>query len=155
VDAKIRPAHGSDIELLVQRALLAFEPIFDAFAHILGAGICQLIWPDWRSSQRLAIEMMCLDADAVTVLVAEANGRPVGRVAYQQGPAQLVGDVQRLAVRPPHQRRGIGNAMNAVALQEIRPRCMQLAKVETEGDTPHAPARASYGKAGYTALHPV
>lgn len=62
------------------------------------------------------------------------------------------GEVELLAVHPDHQNRGIGTELNTFALAKMKESGMNLAVVSTGGDPGHAPARASYEKAGYTAL---
>jgi ribosomal protein S18 acetylase RimI-like enzyme len=55
-------------------------------------------------------------------------------------------------VHPECQNRGIGTELNRFALEKMKEGGMKMAKVETGGDPSHAPARACYEKAGYTAL---
>ena len=57
-----------------------------------------------------------------------------------------------VVVSPPHQNLGIGTALNAFALNELKTRGIQMVRVETGGDPSHAPARRCYEKAGYTVL---
>jgi len=152
MDLSIRLASGSDVETLVQLSLLAWPPIFDSFQQILGPDIYALIWPDWRAGQREAVEAICQDGGRTTVLVAELEGQVVGFLAYTLDDGAKVGEVQLLAVLPEYQNRGIGTELNNIALQEMRKKGMRMAKVETGGDSSHAPARRSYEKAGYTGL---
>jgi len=152
MDLSIRPVRDSDIEDLVQLSLLAWVPIFDSFERILGPSIYALIWPEWRTSQRAGVEMVCKDRDKFTVLVAELEGAVVGFLAYELNMKDKIGEVQLLAVHPEYQNRGIGTALNEFALSEMRERGMQMARVETGGEVSHAPARRSYEKAGYTGL---
>jgi ribosomal protein S18 acetylase RimI-like enzyme len=148
----IRPVRDDDIEDLVQLSLLAWAPVFCSFRQLLGHNIYRLIWPDWRTSQREAIETVCTDGDQTIVWVAEWDGRAVGFLAYQLDFKEKVGEVQFLAVHPDYQNRGIGTALNDFALQKMKDSGMSMAKVDTGGDPSHAPARRSYEKAGYTAL---
>ncbi len=148
----IRPACNEDIEDLVQLSLLAWAPVFRSFEQLLGPGIYRLIWPDWRTSQREAIETVCTDGDKTIVWVAEWEGRVAGFVAYQLDFKEKVGEVQFLAVHPECHNRGIGTALNTFALQKMKNSGMRMAKVDTGGDPSHAPARRSYEKAGYTPL---
>jgi ribosomal protein S18 acetylase RimI-like enzyme len=148
----IRPVCEADVEDLVQLSLLAWAPVFPSFRQILGEGIYKLIWPDWRGGQREAVEKVCRDGDKTPVYVAELDGTAVGFVAYQLNPRDKTGEVQLLAVHPDYQNHGIGTELNAFALNKMKAAGITLARVETGGDTSHAPARRCYEKAGYTAL---
>jgi ribosomal protein S18 acetylase RimI-like enzyme len=148
----IRPVRDDDIEDLVQLSLLAWAPVFRSFRQLLGPNIYRLIWPDWRTSQREAIETVCTDGDKTIVWVAECEGIVAGFVAYQLDFKDKVGEVQFLAVHPDYHNRGIGTALNDFALQKMKDSGISMAKVDTGGDPSHAPARRSYEKAGYTPL---
>ena len=149
---RIRPVCDSDIKDLAQLSLLAWGPIFDSFERILGSKIYTLIWPDWRISQRAAIETVCKDKEKFIVLVAELEGKAVGFLAYELDFKNKTGEVQLLAVHPEYQNRGIGTELNTFALNEMKKAGMTMARVETGGEPSHAPARRSYEKAGYTGL---
>jgi ribosomal protein S18 acetylase RimI-like enzyme len=152
MDLHIRPVCDNDVEDLVQLSLLAWAPVFDSFERILGPKIYPLIWPEWRSSQRAAIETVCREREKTRVLVAELEGKVVGFLAYELKLDDEVGEVQLLAVHPEYQNRGIGTALNDSALNEMRASGMKMARVETGGDPSHAPARRCYEKAAYTGL---
>jgi ribosomal protein S18 acetylase RimI-like enzyme len=152
MNLKLRPVRNSDVEDIVRLSLLAWVPVFNSFERILGSKIYPLIWPEWKSSQREAIERVCIDGDKTHVWVAELSGRVVGFLAYELDVEEKIGEVQLLAVHPEYQNRGIGTELNKVALRKMKESGMRMAKVETGGDSSHAPARKSYQKAGYTAL---
>ena len=152
MDLDIRPVREDDVQDLVRLSLLAWAPVFRSFEQILGPKIYALIWPDWRTGQRQAVETVCRDREKTTVLVAELDGRVVGFLAYQLNAQDRVGDVALLAVHPDYQNLGIGTELNNCALQKMKTSGMKMARVETGGDPSHAPARRCYEKAGYTAL---
>jgi ribosomal protein S18 acetylase RimI-like enzyme len=152
MDMEIRSVNDGDVEDVVELSLLAWEPVFRSFRHVLGPGIYSQIWPEWRSSQREAIEAVCRDGDETPVYVAEVDGRVVGFIAYKLHTGDRVGEVRLLAVHPEYQDGGIGTALNDFALEKMRESGMRMAKVETGGDPSHAPARRCYEKAGYTPL---
>ncbi|WP_150253897.1 GNAT family N-acetyltransferase [Nocardiopsis deserti] len=56
------------------------------------------------------------------------------------------------SVDADHQGRGVGTALTEAATDWIREQGAAVAMVETGGDDGHAPARATYERAGYTAL---
>lgn len=152
MELHIRPVRDDDIEDVVQLALLAWAPVFRSFEQVLGRNIYLLIWPDWQTSQREAIETVCKDGDKTIVWVANVDGTLAGFLAYQLDIKEKVGEVQFLAVHPEYHNRGIGTALNTFALQKMADSGMVMAKVDTGGDPSHAPARRSYEKAGYTPL---
>ena len=152
IPSHIRLMETEDIEALVSLSLLAWEPVFHSFEAVLGAGIYQVIYPDWRKSQREAVESVLRDQEKFTSWVAEVDEHPVGFVAYQLDHQTFTGEVYMLAVHPNYQNRGIGTKLNQVALNQMRAAGMKLVEVGTGGDPGHAPARRSYEKAGYTPL---
>jgi ribosomal protein S18 acetylase RimI-like enzyme len=152
MNLRIRPVNDDDIEELVHLALLAWEPVFVSFNQILGGGIYKLIWPDWMTSQREAVESVCKDGEKTIVWVEELEDEVRGFIAYVLDYENKIGEVQLLAVHPDYQNLGIGTELNKFALEKMKASGMKLARVETGGDHSHAPARRSYEKAGYTRL---
>lgn len=152
----IRPLSHDDIEKVVQLSLLAWNSVFRSFEQVLGTRIYSLIYPDWRKTQREAVEKYCKENETTFVWVAELEGRVTGFIAYtlnsQENGQDNTGEVDLLAVHPDYQNRGIGTALNNFALTKMKESGMKLAVVATGGDPGHAPARRSYEKAGYTAL---
>jgi GNAT superfamily N-acetyltransferase len=148
----IRPVCEDDVDDLVRLSFLASVPIFRSFEQILGPNIYGLVWPDWKTSQKEAIETVCRDAEKTIVWVAELDGIVVGFLAYELHTKVKTGKVKLLAVHPDYQNRGIGTRLNNFALEKMKQGGMKMATVETGGDPSHAPARRSYEKAGYTAL---
>ncbi len=147
----IRPVCDQDVEDLVRLSLLAWVPVFSSFRQILGPEIYAMIYPDWETSQREAVETVCKDGEKIIVWVAELDGIVVGFVAFELH-KDKTGEVQLLAVHPDCQDRGIGTELNNFALKKMKESGMKMARVETGGDPSHSPARRSYQKAGYTAL---
>lgn len=152
MNLQIRPACDNDVEDLVRLSLLAWAPVFSSFEQVLGHNIYALIWPDWRTGQRDAVETVCKDDEKTTVWVAELDGTVVGFLAIELNIKDKIGDVAWLAVHPEYQNLGIGTELNSFALKEMKESGMKMARAETGGDPSHAPARRSYEKAGYTAL---
>ncbi|MBN2003830.1 MAG: GNAT family N-acetyltransferase [Anaerolineae bacterium] len=152
MELHIRPVRPEDIEAIVQLSLLAWEPVFESFAQVLGPAVYSLVWPDWRASQRAAVEGVCKDGEKASVLVAEVDDGVAGFLAYVLNRESRVGEVHLLAVHPDCQNAGVGAALNAFALQKMKEGGMRMAQVETGGDPAHAPARRCYEKAGYIPL---
>ncbi len=148
----IRPSRNGDMEEVVQLSLAAWEPVFQSFRHILGPVIYSMIYPDWVTSQREAVEQVCKDGDKIIVWVADVDGRVAGFIAYELNIKDTTGEVQLLAVHPEYQNRGIGTELNNFVIEKMKESGMKMAVVGTGGDPSHTPARKSYEKAGYTAL---
>ncbi len=152
MNVQIRSFNRQDLPDIVQLSLLAWEPIFTAWEHILGPDLYPIaIYPDWRKSQQEAVEKVCRDEN-ITTWVAEVQGKVVGFIAYQLNDTTKTGEVHMLAVHPEYQNHGIGTELNLLALQKMKQSGMRLAALGTGGDEGHAPARRSYEKAGYTGL---
>ncbi len=152
MNVNIRPVCPLDVDDLVRLSLLAWAPVFASFKQILGPEIYPVIYPDWRTSQREAVETVCKEEEKTTVWVTELDGIAVGFLAYELCSKDKTEEVQYLAVHPEHQDLGIGTELNIFALNKMRESGMKMAVVGTGGDQSHAPARRSYEKAGYTAL---
>jgi ribosomal protein S18 acetylase RimI-like enzyme len=149
---KFRPFCDDDINEIVTLSLLSWEPVFDSFKQVLGQKIYQILYPDWRKSQKDVVKNICKDQDKFHVLVAVDDEKVIGFLAYDLDLDQQRGEVQLLAVHPDYQNQEIGTELNLIGLQKIKDAGMNLAVVGTGGDEGHAPARRSYEKAGYTPL---
>jgi ribosomal protein S18 acetylase RimI-like enzyme len=148
----IRPYTENDLEDIVQLSLLAWEPVFSSFKHILGPEIYTIIYPDWRTQQREGVEKVCKDVVKTTTWVANLDGIVAGFIAWILNMEDKTGEVYLLAVHPEYQNQGIGTELNNFALKMMKESGMKMAVVGSGGDPSHAPARRSYEKAGYTAL---
>lgn len=149
---RIRTVCEDDVDAVVRLSLLAWDPVFGSFERILGPEIFPIIYPDWKTSQKEAVEGVCRDGEKRNVWVAELDGMVVGFVATELDMEAKTGEVLFLAVHPDHQNVGIGTELNDFALKKMKDSGMKLAVVGTGGDPSHAPARRSYEKAGYTGL---
>jgi GNAT superfamily N-acetyltransferase len=155
MNLRIRLMASGEVAVLGELAVLAWEPVFASFRHILGPEIYPIVYPNWQQQQREGVVGVCSDSARFTVLVAEVDGAVVGFIAYEVDLAKQTGEVYFLAVHPDYQNRGIGTALNVYVLDEMKARGMRLAVVSTGGDPGHAPARRTYEKAGYTGLPKV
>ena len=149
---ELRPMRERDIDAIVHLSLLAWAPVFASFRTVLGPAIYDQLYPDWSTSQRMAVESMCRDSEKYIVWVAERDAVVAGFILYEIDLRERVGEVQMLAVHPAHQNLGIATRLNTHALREMKERGMKLAVVGTGGDPGHAPARAAYEKVGYIGL---
>lgn len=148
----MRPIAAHDREAVAALSLRAWAPVFASLERVLrGSGVYEAQHPDWRVTQRQAVEQAC-DAEHVHVWVADLDTTVVGFTAVQLHDADLMGEIHMLAVDPAHQRRGIGSSLTEFAARWITDRGMTTMMVETGGDPGHAPARATYERAGFTPL---
>ena len=151
VGPTIRPLAPADIAAVVEFSLRAWAPVFESFRRVLGEPVYQALYPDWAASQARDVDAACRD-DPAMVWVAEQLGRPVGFVALRIYGDGETGEIYMLAVDPLVQRQGIGTALTAFAVQQLRAAGLGLAVVGTGGDPGHAPARRVYERAGFIGL---
>ena len=85
-----------------------------------------------------------------TTWVADTSDRVDGFVTVIFDESERSGEIYMIAVDPAAQRQGIASALTEFSLEEMRTRGITLAIVATGGDPGHAPARATYEKAGFT-----
>ncbi|MBL7498391.1 GNAT family N-acetyltransferase [Frankia sp. CNm7] len=110
----------------------------------------QLFTEDWRRYQEKDVRRAF---GTYQVWVAEADGGEVaGFTAVDLPEGEPHGEIFMIAVDPAHQGRGVGSRLTNHAVESMRTAGRQLAIVNTGGDPGHAPARATYEKAGFTSL---
>ncbi|MEU1896995.1 GNAT family N-acetyltransferase [Nocardiopsis dassonvillei] len=151
MDIEIRLFRESDREAVIALALRAWEPVHASLRRVLGEEVYPVLVPDWRRSQYDEVAGS-VDAGDQRVWVAEADGAVAGFATARMLPDDDMGEIHLLAVDPDHQGRGVGTALTGAATDWIREQGAAVAMVETGGDDGHAPARATYERAGYTAL---
>jgi ribosomal protein S18 acetylase RimI-like enzyme len=149
---EIRPFEDGDLEEVVAFSLRAWEPVFASVRAVLGDAVFLHLHPDWRSGQAEAVRASCT-SDDLDVFVAIVDGAPVCFAAVALNAFhERMGAIEIIAVDPHHQRRGIATSLTSHALDHMRQHGMDIAVVETGGDSGHAPARAAYTAAGFTLL---
>jgi GNAT superfamily N-acetyltransferase len=150
---EIRSYEDSDLEVIVDFALRAWEPVFDSMRQLLGEAIfARLHQPGWMAVQAEAVRSSCT-SDERDVFVAVADGCPVGFAAVALNAFHdRMGVVDIIAVDPDYQRRGIATQLMERSSEHMRAQGMDIAAVGTGGDTGHAPARALYESLAYSAL---
>jgi ribosomal protein S18 acetylase RimI-like enzyme len=148
---RIEPYADQQRGAVVELSLRAWEPVFASLRTALGPAVYQALVPDWRVSQRQAVEGVCA-ADDSHVWVALDGEAPVGFVALKLHSGESMGEIYMLAVDPAAQGRGVGSALTDFALARMKAAGMAVAMVETGGDPGHAPARRTYEKAGFDLL---
>jgi LmbE family N-acetylglucosaminyl deacetylase/GNAT superfamily N-acetyltransferase len=148
----IRPSDASDTDAIVELALRAWAPVFASFEAVLGPDIYQRVYPDWRWYQAGSVRE-ALERNQTWVAVTD--GAITGFVNVSFDTSERSGEIYMIAVDPRAQRQGIASRLTELALGEMRARGLDLATVATGGDPAHAPARATYEKAGFTAFPQV
>lgn len=150
----IRELAPSDVEAVVALALRAWASVFESFRHVLGDAIFARLYPDWRVYQADAVRAAVTDP-TMQSWVAVSPECISGFVTVRLHRESLEGEIYMVAVDPAAQGAGCGSALTARALDCMRAEGMNRANVGTGGDPGHAAARATYEKAGFTALPTV
>ena len=146
-----RPADENDLDTLQELTVLAFEPIFESFAKILGSRIFPMVYPDWKQLHRDHVITFFRNEQS-HLCVVDIDDIPRGLISYRLDDDEKKGEIEFLAVHPDYQNDGVGTHLNDFALGKMREAGMQLAVVGTGGDESHAPARRAYEKAGFVPL---
>jgi GNAT superfamily N-acetyltransferase len=149
---EVRRFRPTDLPRVVDFALRAWEPVYESLRQVLGDDIFLRLHPDWRADQAAAVSSSCTSADR-DVFVAVLDEAPVGFAAVALNAFhERMGVIDIIATDPDYQRRGIATRLTAAALDHMRDSGMDIAVVETGGDTGHAPARETYTATGFTLL---
>ena len=143
----IRKYEDRDLDAVVGLSLRAWAPVFPSIEESMDPDVYLHFFPDWRVSQKQAVEEVCADKNA-TVWVGEEEGRVVGFTAVHLR-TPTFGEIYMIAVDPDFQRRGIATALTQFALDWMREKGIVVAMVETGADPGHGPARRSYEKSGF------
>lgn len=150
--ATIRPFAAHDEGDIVDLSIQAWAPVFASFEAMMGRNLYVRVHPDWRRDQAAAVRHALEDNET---WVAEADGRVAGFVNVVFDVPGRSGEIYMVAVDPAMQRRGVGSLLTERAIDEMRARGIDLAIVATGGDPGHAPARATYERAGFTPVPQV
>jgi ribosomal protein S18 acetylase RimI-like enzyme len=147
VCVRIRPFNASDTVAVVDLSLRAWAPVHISIREALGPEINDALQPDWRAKQQSDVEEV-LSASTSNVWVADVDAIVAGFIAVRIHDDRRIGEIDMLAVDPPHQGAGIGTALTKFALDRIRASGIAVAMVATGADPGHAPARRTYEAAG-------
>jgi GNAT superfamily N-acetyltransferase len=148
---EIRPYISIDDDPVVALLLSAWAPVFCSVRQVLGDEVFLTLYADWQTQQAQAVRDVIAQHPNST-WVAAADETPVGFVSATLHEQDRAGEIMMLAVDPDHQHDGIGLKLTNTAVAWMREQGVKLAVVETGGDPGHAPARAVYTNAGFTAL---
>ena len=145
----IRPFEDGDIVAVVDLSLRSWAPVHVSIREALTPEINDALQPDWRALQKRDVRDV-LSAPTSNVWVADVDGVVAGFVAVRIHDDRRIGEIDMLAVDPPHQGVGVGTALTEFALAWIKASGISVAMVGTGADPGHAPARRTYEKAGMT-----
>lgn len=148
---KIEPYEEKKLDEIVQLSLRAWEPVFDSIEGAMDREVYRELHPDWRVTQRTAVELACENTD-IHVWVASDESRIVGFVALKLHAENRIGEIYMIAVDPDFQRRGVATALTHHSIEWFKDAGMSVVMVETGGDPGHAPARRAYESAGFRLL---
>lgn len=142
----IRRYTPADADRIVELSLHAWAPVFASFKAILGDGLYARVHPDWHREQATSVRQALNDNET---WVADTNDAVAGFINVIFNPDNSA-EIYMIAVDPTAQRQGIASMLTNHVLDQMRVRGIDLAIVATGGDPGHAPARATYEKAGFT-----
>ena len=151
---QIDPYQPADLDAIVRLSLRAWAPVFASVEQAMDPEVFALQHPDWRVTQKAAVEGVCADPEA-SVWTARDDGDIAGFVALKLWQEDAMGEIYMIAVDPDFQRRGIARALTDHSLAWFEEGGMTTVMVETGGDPGHAPARATYEAAGFRGLPSV
>ena len=150
----LRAFKGSDLEKVLEIAVIAWQPIYKFRKDTLDADLYASLYLNWEDRKREQVQQACEGKDNARVLVAELAGEVVGFVSYYPDDRTRVGEIGNNAVHPHYQKRGIASDMYQAAIQDLKESGMRHVKVRTGGDPAHAPAYRAYRKVGFDAELP-
>jgi ribosomal protein S18 acetylase RimI-like enzyme len=147
---RIEPFDRRQLDAVIRLSLRAWAPVFDSIQKVMDSNVYRMLHPDWRVTQRKAVEDACSATDA-EVWVAIEGDSVVGFVTVKLHSAVL-GEIYMIAVDPDYQRRGIGTGLANFALDWMKKAKRSVAMIDTGGDPGHAPARRTYEGMGFREL---
>ena len=145
----IRQFEPGDTIAVIDLSLRAWAPVHVSIREALTPEINDALQPDWRALQERDVREV-LSAPTTNVWVADVDDVAAGFVAVRIHEDQRVGEIEMLAVDPPHQGGGMGTALTMFALDWIKTSGIPVAMVGTGADPGHAAARRAYEQAGMT-----
>jgi ribosomal protein S18 acetylase RimI-like enzyme len=148
-DLVIRPYTKADYETVLAICIAAFTPIHAGFEAALGQRIFALQYNDWRERYAETLGGISPADETTKVYVAEIDGNVAGFIFTAVDAKRKTGDIGLNAVDPKLQGRGIGKAMYAFALADLKARGAEIAQVGTGADAAHERARRAYEAAGF------
>jgi len=149
---EITPYLKDHLDQIVQLSLRAWAPVFAAIKETMDPEIYETFYPEgWEASQKASVEHTCTSGET-KVWVSLRETQVTGFIALKINKEEGLGEVYMIAVDPDYQRQGVSKALMDFGLEYIKKEGISIAMIDTGGDPGHAPARASYEKAGFKLL---
>ncbi len=127
---RIRPYVHSDWQSVLEICLLAFAPIHESFATLLGNQLFRLVYPDWKASHEKYLQSLCdTETEKDRPFVVEESGVVVGCIHYEVNPDGQSRKIGLNAVHPAHQCKGVGTMMYGHVLDLMRTAGTKYAQV--------------------------
>ena len=139
----------ADYARVLDICIAAFEPIHQGFEQTLGRRIFAVQYRDWREQYADTLSKIAPADTHRRVHVAEADGIIAGFIFTFVDAQRKTGEIGLNGVHPQFQGRGIGRAIYAFALKDLKERGAEIACVGTGGDAAHEPARSAYASVGF------
>ena len=112
---KIQPYDDSKLDAIVRLSLRAWEPVFDSIRKAMDPDVYSEQHPDWRVTQKDAVESVCADVET-RVWTASEGSQTIGFVAVKLHSDERLGEIYMIEVDPKSQRRGVATALTKHAL---------------------------------------
>lgn len=124
----IRKYREQDREILKEITIICFDGVsIDQNIESMFGRIGGRTW-QWRKKRHIDAD---IDANPNGIFVAEANGEVVGYITTRVDAESKIGWIPNMAVLPAYQGQGIGKKLMQVALDYLRQKGMEYAKIET------------------------
>jgi GNAT superfamily N-acetyltransferase len=153
-ELSFRRATANDTVRLQTIRKAAFAPVFASFRTILGDEIYDIAQRREDEGQEAHLLSLIAGDGGWTLYVGQQGHEIVAFVSFLLNPQTRVGEIGLNAVDPAFAGAGVGAAMYAFALAQMRAAEMLVATVATGGDPSHAPARRALQKAGFNTSIP-
>ena len=125
---RIRPYIPEDRDALVRITLICFDGV--SIDQNIEKKFGKVGGRDWKFRKARHI-IWDIEANPEGIFVAEEDGEPVGYVTTRPDHETKIGWIPNLAVLPEHRRKGIGKALMDRALDYLKEKGMEMAKIET------------------------
>lgn len=148
---QIKPYEPHHRDAVVGLSLRAWEPVFAAIENEMDPEVYKAFYPNgWSVSQQESVEATCDDQDVPTWVALD--GETVAGFVAVKIHDETMGEIYMIAVDPAAQGKGIASALTDFATDWMKEQGVSVVMIDTGGDPGHAPARATYEKAGFRIL---
>lgn len=140
-----------DQEAAISLSLRAHEPEFASLEQILGPELFGRLHPDWRTSERKAIEAATGD-HALTLFVGEVGDALESVAAVECDHDRRIGWMGLTAIDADCHDHGLGTLVMEFGLNLMKEAGMAVAYFQTLGHPAQAPLRGTYEATGATLM---